>query len=54
MKKCNENKIAVTHRSIEDFNDIFRLENAFTISLYSPSIGIIFDWSCYENMKFQV
>lgn len=51
MKILNKNNIMVTYRNIKDFtwND-----DDFTISLYSSLLGIIMDWSCNENMRFEV
>lgn len=54
MKKFNEKKIAVTHRKKEDFYRDFSLNDLFTITEYSPSLGIIIDWSCHDDPLFKV
>ncbi|XP_022164576.1 glutamate receptor ionotropic, delta-2-like [Myzus persicae] len=53
MKKLNEKKIAVTHRSKEDFFRDFNLDDLFTITVYSPLLGIIIDWSCNDDSLFK-
>lgn len=54
MKKFNEKKIAVTHRNKEDFYEAFGLDDLFTITVYSPLLGIIIDWSCNDDPLFKV
>lgn len=56
MKKFNEKQIAVTYRNIKDFGGNYNLKDMFTISLYSPLLGVIIDWTCneYENILFNV
>lgn len=54
MKRLNENKIGIIHREIKDFDGNLNLKDVFAISLHYPTIGIIVDWSCQENMAFQV
>lgn len=51
MKKLNDQKIAVTYRNIKDFH---LEDDSFIISIYSPTIGIIIDWSCNGNMLLKV
>lgn len=51
MKKLNEKNIMVTYRNI----NYFSIEDGtFTISTYSPTIGIIMDWSCNERTLSKV
>lgn len=54
MKNMNEKKIAISHRNKEDFDDDFNLKDSFTLSIYSPTIGVIFDWSCNDDVLFKV
>lgn len=54
MKKFNEKKIAVTYRNKEDFYGNFNLNDLFTITVYSPLLGIIVDWSCNDDPLFKV
>lgn len=54
MKMLNEKQIAITHRNMEDFAENNSLDNLFTISLYSPSIGLVVDWSCNEFISYKV
>lgn len=49
MKKFNEKQIAVTYRNIKDFDGNYNLKDVFTISLYSPLLGVIVDWTCDEH-----
>ncbi|XP_027836912.1 ionotropic receptor 75a-like [Aphis gossypii] len=53
MKKFNEKKIAVTYRNKEDFYGNFNLNDLFTITVYSPLLGIIVDWSCNDDPLFK-
>lgn len=54
MKKFNEKKIAVTHRNKEDFYGAFSLDDLFKITVNSPLLGIIIDWSCNDDPLFKV
>lgn len=54
MRVLNGNGIAVTHRNGEDFVGNVDLNDVLTISLHSPLLGIIVDWSCNENVLFKV
>lgn len=54
MKILNEKQIAITHRNIEDFVENYKLDSLITLSLYSPSIGMVVDWSCNEDTSFKV
>lgn len=51
MKKLNENSIMVTYRNMKNFN---LKDDAFTIPIYSSALGVIMDWSCNDNVEFEV
>ncbi|VVC25721.1 Hypothetical protein CINCED_3A000625 [Cinara cedri] len=56
MKHLNEKNIAVTYRN--GYSDAYgyfsNKDKSFELSLYSPSLGVIVDWSCNKDwMLFQ-
>ncbi|XP_025200887.1 probable glutamate receptor [Melanaphis sacchari] len=53
MKKFNEKKIMVTYRNKADFYGNFSRDDLFTITVYSPLLGIIVDWSCNDDLLFK-
>lgn len=54
MKKANEKNIMILYREKKDFNNNLNLEEVFSLSLYSPLLGVIVDWSCNEDISFEV
>lgn len=54
MKKMNEKNIGITYQNKEDFYNDISLKDTFKLSPYSPTIGIIFDWSCNDDVLFEV
>jgi hypothetical protein len=54
MKKANEKNIMILYRGKEDFNNDFNLKKVLSLSLYSPLLGVIVDWSCNEDLSFEV
>lgn len=54
MIKFSEKLIAINYRNGGDFNGNFNLEDLFTLSVYSPLLGIIVDWTCNPDVSFKV
>lgn len=54
MKKANKKNIIISYRGRKDFNKGFNLEEVLSLSLYSPILGVIIDWSCNEDILFEV
>lgn len=56
MKNLNDKYIAVTYRNRHFAADgHYGKEDTLELSLYSPSLGVIVDWSCNDDlMIFQV
>lgn len=56
MKKLNEKKVAVTYRNKHfSAEELYRKEDTFRLSIYSPLLGVIVDWSCNDDLiLFQV
>ncbi|XP_025424044.1 glutamate receptor ionotropic, delta-2-like [Sipha flava] len=43
----------ILYRGKEDFNNDFNLKKVLSLSLYSPLLGVIVDWSCNEDLSFE-
>lgn len=54
MKKANDRQIMISYRGKKDFDKDFNLEEVLSLSLNSPLIGVIIDWSCNDDILFQV
>ncbi|XP_050540389.1 ionotropic receptor 75a-like [Daktulosphaira vitifoliae] len=58
MKNLNKNYIAVKFFNTDDFfvnlsEEFMFSDNSLALTIHSPFLGIIFDWSCYKNAEFE-